>query len=312
MVDLSTEFSGLKFKNPVLTASGTFGYGLEFLDFFDLSLLGGFCTKGLSLHPMAGNPPGRIAETPSGMLNAIGLENVGTEAFIREKLPALEEYDCHVIANIFGKTIEEFIQITERLNPFSKVSAFELNISCPNIKEGGVQFGHDPDMAFRVTQAVRQVSDKPVWVKLSPNVTDITIFAKACEEAKADALSLVNTFVGMAIDVDKMRPMLANVTGGLSGPAIRPLAVRLVYEVCQAVRIPVVGIGGVSTARDALEFLIAGAQAVQIGTANFFDPMTAVRVIEGLEEHCEARSISSISEIIGKLTPVQEGDFVYY
>lgn len=312
MVDLSVEISGLPFKNPVLTASGTFGYGLEFAEFFDISDLGGFCTKGLSLFPMAGNPPGRIAETPSGMLNAIGLENIGTEEFIREKLPRLEQYDCHIIANIFGKTIDEFIRITERLNPYPKVSAYELNISCPNIKEGGVQFGHDPDMTYRVTEAVHKVSEKPVWVKLSPNVTDITLFAKACEEAKADAVSLVNTFVGMAIDVERMRPMLANVTGGLSGPAIRPLAVRLVYEVSRAVGIPVIGIGGITTARDALEFLIAGAHAVQIGTANFFDPLSAVKVIEGLRDHCESRGIDSIGEIIGKLAPIEEGDFVYY
>lgn len=312
MVDLSVEISGLHFKNPVLTASGTFGYGLEFAEFFDLSRLGGFCTKGLSLHPMAGNPPGRIAETPSGMLNAIGLENIGIDEFIKEKLPLLEAYDCHVIANIFGKTVDEFIQIAERLNPEPGVSAFELNISCPNIKEGGVQFGHDPEMAFRVTEAVRKVSQKPVWVKLSPNVTDIKVFASACEEAHADALSLVNTFVGMAVDVEKRRPMLANVTGGLSGPAIRPLAVRLVYEVSQTVDIPVVGIGGISTARDALEFLIAGARAVQIGTANFFDPLSAVKVVEGLHDYCESHQLSSIREIVGKLEPVEEGGFVYY
>jgi dihydroorotate dehydrogenase (NAD+) catalytic subunit len=312
MVDLSIEISGLRLKNPVLTASGTFGYGIEFAEFFDLSKLGGFCTKGLSLAPMAGNPPGRIAETPSGMLNAIGLENIGTEEFIKEKLPRLEHYDCHVVANILGKTVDEFIQITERLNSCSKVSAYELNISCPNIKEGGVQFGHDPDMAYRVTEAVRAVSEKPVWVKLSPNVTDITVFAKACEEAKADALSLVNTFVGMAIDVEKKRPMLANMTGGLSGPAIRPLAVRMVYQAAQAVKIPVVGVGGISTARDALEFLIAGARAVQIGTANFFDPLCAVKVIDGLRSHCESRGINAIEELIGCLAPVEEGSFVYY
>jgi dihydroorotate dehydrogenase (NAD+) catalytic subunit len=312
MIDLSVEISGLQFKNPVLTASGTFGYGLEFAEFFDLSRLGGFCTKGLSLQPMAGNPPGRIAETPSGMLNAIGLENIGTQEFIDEKLPPLEKYDCHVVANIFGKTIEEFIQIVRRLNPHPKISAYELNISCPNIKEGGVQFGHDPEMTYRVTESVRAASEKPVWVKLSPNVTDITVFAKACEDAGADALSLVNTFVGMAVDVEKMRPMLANMTGGLSGPAIRPLAVRLVYEVSQAVTIPVIGIGGISTARDALEFLIVGASAVQIGTANFFDPLSAIKVVDGLRQFCKSHGIKRIKEIIGGLTPIAEGDFVYY
>lgn len=312
VVDLSVELSGLNFSNPVLTASGTFGYGLEFTDFFDLSELGGFCTKGLSLHPMAGNPPGRIVETACGMLNAIGLENVGTEAFINEKLPRLEEYNTHVIANIFGKSISEFVQIADRLNPYDKVSGFELNISCPNIKEGGVQFGHDPNMTFQVTRAVRQATGKPVWVKLSPNVTDIAVFARACEDAGADAVSLVNTFVGMAVDVYKRRPLLSNTTGGLSGPAIRPLAVRLVYQACQSVSIPVVGIGGISTARDALEFMIAGATAIQIGTANFFDPLAPIHVLRGLEEFCVHEGIARIRDIIGTLELIAEGDFVYY
>jgi dihydroorotate dehydrogenase (NAD+) catalytic subunit len=311
-VDLSIEIAGQYFKNPVLTASGTFGYGLEFNSFFDISELGGFCTKGLSLYPMKGNAPGRIVETPSGMLNAIGLENVGTEAFIQDKLPGLEPYDCNVIANIFGKSIDEFVQITEKLNPFPKVGAFELNISCPNIKEGGVQFGHDPEMTYAVTKAVREVSTKPVWVKLSPNVTDITLFARTCEEAGADALSLVNTFVGMSVDVYKRRPMLSNMTGGLSGPAIRPLAVRLVYQVAQAVSIPVIGIGGISTSQDALEFLIAGANAVQVGTANFFDPLAAIKIIRGLREYCEQEDILILREIIGSLRAINEGEFVYY
>lgn len=310
-MNLSVTISGLRFKNPVLTASGTFGYGLEFTQFFDLSELGGFCTKGLSLEPMAGSPPGRIFETPAGMLNAIGLENVGTEAFIREKLPELERYDTHVIANIFGKTLEEFVAITERLNPQAKVSALELNISCPNIKEGGIHFGHDPEMTFRVVQAVKQVSAKPVWVKLSPNVTDITVFARACQDAGADAISLVNTFLGMSVDVKKRRPMLSNITGGLSGPAIRPLALRLVYEAAQAVRIPVIGMGGISCSRDALEFLIAGARAIQIGTANFFDPLVAVKVIRGLRQYCEEHSIGDINELVGTLC-AQEGQFFYY
>lgn len=310
-VNLEVEISGLRFKNPVLTASGTFGYGLEFTEYFDISELGGFCTKGLSLEPLPGNPPGRIAETPAGMLNAIGLENVGTEAFIREKLPALERYDTHVIANIFGKTVEEFIAITERLEPQRKVSALELNISCPNIKEGGIEFGHDPDMTFRVVEAVRRHTRKPLWVKLSPNVTDIRVFARACEGAGADAISLVNTFVGMSIDVYRFRPMLSNSTGGLSGPAIRPLAVRLVHQACGAVRIPVIGIGGVSSARDALEFLIAGARAVQIGTANFFDPLVSVKVIRDLRRYCVEHGIRDINEIVGRLK-VEEGQFFYY
>jgi dihydroorotate dehydrogenase (NAD+) catalytic subunit len=309
--DLTVNISGLSFRNPVMTASGTFGYGLEFTDFFDLSELGGFCTKGLSLKPLPGNAPGRIVETPAGMLNAIGLENVGVDCFLSEKLPKLERYDTHIIANIFGKTIEEFIALTEILGQYEKISALELNISCPNIKEGGIQFGHDPEMTFRVTESVKQRSRKPVWVKLSPNVTDIRIFARACEQAGADALTLVNTFVGMCIDVDRRRPMLSNTTGGLSGPAIRPLAVRMVHQAAQAVSIPIIGIGGVTSARDALEFMIAGASAVQIGTANFFDPLSAVKVIRGLGEYCEKHGLKSIREIVGTLK-IEEGQFFYY
>ncbi|MFZ0427779.1 MAG: dihydroorotate dehydrogenase [Acidobacteriota bacterium] len=311
-IDLSVEFGGLRFKNPVLTASGTFGYGLEFARFFDLSELGGFCTKGLSLEPMAGNAPGRIFETPAGMLNAIGLENVGVDAFIREKLPPLESYDCHIVANILGRSTDEFIRIVEKLDPYPKISAYELNISCPNIKQGGTQFGHDPKLTFQVVDSVRRATSKPVWVKLSPNVTDITVFARACEEAGADAVTLVNTFVGMAIDVYRRRPMLSNGTGGLSGPAIRPLAVRLVYQVARAVAIPVVGIGGISCARDALEFLIAGASAIQIGTANFVDPLAAPKVIEGLRDYCREQGLAAIHEIVGSLKPIGEGEFVYY
>lgn len=311
-IDLSVQVGGLTLRNPVLTASGTFGYGVEFSRFFDISRLGGFCTKGLSLAPMAGNPPGRIAETPAGMLNAIGLENVGTESFIEEKLPLLADCTCHVIANVLGKTTDEFIRIVERLSPFDKVSAFELNISCPNIKEGGVQFGHDPELTRKVVSAVRAATAKPLWVKLSPNVTDITVFARACEDSGADAVTLVNTFVGMAIDVVKRRPMLSNMTGGLSGPAIRPLAVRMVYQCSRAVRIPIVGIGGIASARDALEFIIAGASAVQVGTANFVDPLAAVKVIEGLEDFCREQKISRLRDLIGSLRPIPAGEFVYY
>ena len=311
-IDLSVEIAGQAFKNPVLTASGTFGYGLEFIDFFPLSKLGGFCSKGLSLNPMKGNLPGRIVETPSGMLNAIGLENIGVEAFIQDKLPILEDCGCHIIANILGKSVAEFVKIVERLNPCEGVTAYELNISCPNIKEGGIQFGHDPELTYQVVSTVREVSDKPVWVKLSPNVTDISVFARACEEANADALSLVNTFVGMSVDIYKKRPRLSNVTGGLSGPAIRPLALRLVHQVVKSVKIPVIGVGGISSAKDTLEFLIAGASAVQIGTANFFDPMTPVKVVDGLLDYCKNQGISSIREIIGTLSELQEGQYVYY
>jgi dihydroorotate dehydrogenase (NAD+) catalytic subunit len=261
---------------------------------------------------MAGNAPGRIVETPAGMLNAIGLENVGVGAFISDKLPQLESCNCHVIANILGKSIEEFVQIVEKLAPYPKVSAFELNISCPNIKEGGTQFGHDPEMTYQVVAGVRAATDKPVWVKLSPNVTDIRVFARACESAGADAVTLVNTFVGMAIDVVRRRPMLSNTTGGLSGPAIRPLALRMVYEAARSVEIPVVGIGGIASARDALEFLIAGASAVQVGTANFVNPRAALSIVEGLREFCVEHGVASLRELIGSLKPIPAGEFVYY
>lgn len=310
-VSLSVEISGLQLKNPILAASGTFGYGLEFTPFFDISRLGGFCTKGLSVEPMPGNLPGRISETPAGMLNAIGLENVGVRCFIEQKLPLLQAYDTHIIANIFGKTIDEFVALADALNECSQVSAFELNISCPNIKEGGIQFGHDPRMTHQVVQSVKHVSAKPVWVKLSPNVTDIAEFARSAEDAGADALTLVNTFLGMSVDVRKKRPMLSNLTGGLSGPAIRPLAVRLVYQTSRAVEIPVIGIGGITCARDALEFIVAGATAVQVGTANFFDPLACVKVIDGLSEYCRATNVEDINQLIGTLD-VREGQFFYY
>ncbi len=300
-VSLAVNIGDLRLKNPVLTASGTFGYGLEFTRFFDISKLGGFCTKGLSLEPMPGNAPERIAETPAGMLNAIGLENVGTEQFLNDKLPLLEAYDTHVIGNIFGKTIEEFIAIVKRLNPYPKVSAYELNISCPNIEQGGIEFGHDRVQTDRVVRAVIRVSDKPVWVKLSPNVTDVGVFARTCEDAGADAVSLVNTFVGMSVDVHRRRAVLSNRTGGLSGPAIRPLAVRLVYEVSQAVEIPVIGIGGIGTAQDALEFMLAGATAIQVGTANFHDPLASLKIVQGLQDYCQEQQITDINQIIASV-----------
>lgn len=308
---MTVQLGPLRLRNPVLTASGTFGYGLEFEKFFELRQLGGFCTKGLSLEPMAGAAPGRIHETPAGMLNAIGLENVGVEGFIRDKLPRLKECGTHVIANVLGKSIEEFVAIARRLEPFHNVSGLELNISCPNISAGGIHFGHDPEMTSRVVEAVRGSTAKPLWVKLSPNVTDVTVFARACERAGADAVSLVNTFIGMSVDVHRRRPMLANTTGGLSGPAIRPLAVRLVHQASRAVRIPVVGIGGISNARDALEFLIAGASAIQIGTANFYDPLVAVKVIDGLTEHCRQSGTARVTDLVGTLESF-EGQFFYY
>lgn len=305
MPDLSVEIAGQTFKNPVLTASGTFGYGLEFLQYFDISCLGGFCTKGLSRRPRAGSPPGRIFETPSGMLNAIGLENVGVDAFVEEKLPRLREIDTRVVANVLGTSIDEFVEIAEILNPQPQVSALELNISCPNIRKGGIEFGHDPRLTFQVVEAVAKHSKKPVWVKLSPNVTDISVFARACQDGGADAVSLVNTLVGMSIDVHQRRPMLSNTVGGLSGPAIRPLAVRMVYQACQAVEIPVIGIGGISNTQDALEFLLAGATAIQVGTANFYDPLAAPKVIQGLEDHCRQEGVESVRELIGGM---EEGE----
>ncbi len=309
-MNLSVEIAGQEFKNPVLTASGTFGYGLEFEPYFDIGRLGGFCTKGLSLEPRAGNAPGRIFETPSGMLNAIGLENVGVRAFVEDKLPRLKDCKARIVANILGRNIEEFVAITEFLGPCRQVSALELNISCPNIKEGGIEFGHDPKATRRVTEAVKKVARVPVWVKLSPNVTDIAVFARAAEEGGADAISLINTFVGMAIHVDERRPMLSNLAGGLSGPSIRPLAVRLAYQASRAVGIPVIGIGGIANARDALEFLLAGATAVQVGTANFYDPCAAVRVLEGLEEYCQRHGVEDVRDLIGAVE-VRPGRFYY-
>lgn len=297
---LAIAIAGLEFKNPVIPASGTFGYGLEFLPFFDISKLGGFCTKGLSPKPLKGNPPPRIAETAAGMLNAIGLQNVGVKAFVEEKLPKLREYDLHVIANVFGYSIDDFLEVVAVLEDAEGVAGYELNISCPNVKQGGTQFGNNPAMAAEVTEAVRKATRKPVIVKLSPNAPSIVEVARAVEGAGADAVSLVNTFVGMSIDVYSRKPRIAFATGGLSGPAIRPIAVRMVYEVSQAVKIPRIGIGGIATWMDALEFIIAGASGVQIGTANYADPCVSLKVIEGLETYCRERQVT-IAELVGTL-----------
>ncbi len=299
---LAVGIAGLRFKNPVIPASGTFGYGLEFLPFLDLSRLGGFCTKGLSPQPLQGNPPPRIVETPAGMLNAIGLQNIGVRAFVAEKLPLLRAYDTHVIANVFGFSIEDFLEVVAALNDAEGVAAYELNISCPNVKEGGTQFGNDPALAARVTEAVKRAATRPVIVKLSPNAPSITDVARAVESAGADAVSLVNTFVGLAIDVYTHRPRLAYTTGGLSGPAIRPLAVRMVYEVSQVISIPRIGIGGITTWMDALEFILAGATAVQLGTINYTDPCAALRVIEGLEAYCRERH-TTVAALVGAFKP---------
>ena len=299
--ELAVEIAGIKLKNPVMPASGTFGYGQEYAPYVDLNQLGAVVTKGLSLNPKAGNNTPRTCETVSGMLNAIGLQNVGVDAFIHDKLPFLQQFDSPVIVNFFGNTQEEYGEVAARLNDVPGVAALEMNISCPNVKHGGIIFGTDPEAAFSVISLVRKRTNKPLIVKLTPNVTDIQILARAAEDAGADVLSLINTLTGMAVDVKTRKPRLANTIGGLSGPAIRPIAVRLVHQVVQAVQIPVIGIGGISRAMDALEFLIVGAKAVQVGTANFVDPNAMATIIAGLEEFCREEGIADINDLIGTL-----------
>jgi dihydroorotate dehydrogenase (NAD+) catalytic subunit len=299
--DLSVDFAGIKLKNPVLTASGTFGYGEEYADIVDLNRLGGIIVKGISLKPIIGNPPPRIWETPSGMLNAIGLENPGIEVFLRDKLPFLRNYDTAVIVNIFGYSIEEYVGVAERLDGAPGVSALEVNISCPNVKAGGIVFGTNVRAAFELLLAVRKATRLPVIAKLSPNVTDITEFAKAARDAGCDGLSLINTLLGMSIDVQSRRPRLANCTGGLSGPAIRPVAVRMVWQAAKAVSIPIIGMGGIMTAEDALEFILAGASAIAIGTANFVNPRATVDVAEGIGDFLRQHGIGSIRELVGQV-----------
>lgn len=305
--DLSVAVGPLRLKNPVLTASGTFGYGLEFLPFLDLADLGGIVVKGLSPRPRRGNLPERIVETPAGMLNAIGLQNVGVDAFIAEKLPALLKFDVAVVANVFGETVAEYVEVCEKLDAAQGLSAVELNVSCPNVESGGMAFGNDAESLARVTRACRDATRLPLIVKLSPNVTDIREMARAAEAGGSDAVSLVNTYVGMAVDVDRRRPVLANVSGGLSGPAIRPLAVWATWQVSRAVKIPVIGMGGILTARDALEFILAGASAVQVGTANFIHPDAAVRVAQGLAAYLAEHGIDSVRDLVGTLETGPEG-----
>jgi dihydroorotate dehydrogenase (NAD+) catalytic subunit len=299
--DLSVDVGRLRLKNPVLTASGTFGYGLEFRPFLDLNALGGLVVKGLSPRPRRGSAPPRIVETPSGMLNAIGLQNVGVDAFLAEKLPELRAYDTAIVANVFGETVAEYVEVCGKLDQAEGVAAVELNVSCPNVECGGMVFGQDRVALAEVTRACRRATRLPLWVKLSPNVTDIREFARAAEGEGADAVSLVNTFVGMAVDVERRHPVLANGSGGLSGPAIRPLAVWMTWQVYRAVKIPIIGMGGILTGRDALEFLLAGATAVQVGTANFIRPGAAVQVVSGIEEHLVRHGIASVREIVGSL-----------
>lgn len=288
-------------KNPVLTASGTFGYAGEFEKLIDLNRLGGIIVKGLSLEASRGNPPPRIVETPCGMLNAIGLENVGLDAFVKEKLPVLKKIDAPVFVNIYGKTIEEYAELASRLEDIQDISGIEVNISCPNVTCGGMAFGAYPESAAQVVRAVRRRTARHMMVKLSPNVTDITGIARSAEGEGADSISLINTITGMAIDIETRRPKLGNITGGLSGPAIRPIALRMVWQVVRAVKVPVIGVGGIMTAKDALEFLIAGAVAVQVGTANFINPRATINIIEGIEAFLEERNIAEIGEIIGSL-----------
>jgi dihydroorotate dehydrogenase (NAD+) catalytic subunit len=299
--NLSVEIGRLRLRNPVMTASGTFGYGEEYAPYVDLSRLGAIVVKGLSLKPRMGNPPPRIVETPCGMLNAVGLQNVGVNAFIREKLPFLTQFDLPVIANIFGESVEEYVKVAEILSQASGVHALEVNISCPNVKKGGIAFGANPDMAADVTRRVKASTDLPVIIKLTPNVTDITEIAESVEAAGADAISLINTITGMSVDIERRVPHLRNITGGLSGPAIKPVALRMVWQVIQRVSVPVIGLGGIMTARDALEFLIVGARAVQVGTAHFIHPHAAIDILEGIEDYLEQHQFDDINQLIGTL-----------
>jgi dihydroorotate dehydrogenase (NAD+) catalytic subunit len=299
MIDMRVDIAGIKLKNPVITASGTYGFGREYAKFYDLSRLGGIVVKGLTLEPREGNKPPRIAETPAGMLNSVGLQNPGVDYFLKEELPFLRQYDTAVIANISGNTVEEYCRMTEKLG--DKVDGIELNISCPNVKEGGVAFGTKCDSVYNITRKVKEYSRVPLIVKLSPNVTDIREIALAAEEGGADALSLINTLLGMAIDIHTRRPVLANVVGGLSGPAVKPVAVRMVWQAAQAVKIPMIGMGGISSWEDAVEFILAGADAVSVGTANFVDPYTPLKILEGLEQYMNRYGFDSTRAFRGSI-----------
>lgn len=299
--DMSVEIAGIKMRNPVMTASGTFGYGEEFSEYMDLESIGAMITKGLSLKPKAGNNTPRIVETPGGMLNAIGLQNVGIEAFIAKKLPFLRGVNTPVIVNLYGNSLEEYGELADRIDGIDEVAGVEVNISCPNVKQGGIVFGTDPAAAAQVVELVRKSTSKPLIVKLSPNVTDIVTMAKACVDAGAEALSLINTLTGMAIDLNSRRPVLANITGGLSGPAIKPVALRMVWQVARAVKVPIIGIGGIMTATDALEFILAGATAVQVGTASFLTPSASQEIAAGMEKWLLENRVGSLKELIGGL-----------
>lgn len=300
-IDLSVKLGRITLKNPVLVASGTFGYGEEYAELINLNELGGIMVKTVTLEPREGNPPPRLAETPAGLLNAIGLENPGVDVFLKEKLPFLRGFQTAIIVNIAGEKEKEYLRLAERLNQVKGIDALEVNISCPNVKEKGLIFGTDPEQTFSLVKKLREITDIPLIVKLTPNVTDITETARACEEAGAEALSLINTVLGMSIDVETRKPKLGNITGGLSGPAIRPIAVRMVWETFQKVDLPLIGMGGITNAEDALEFILAGASAVAIGTANFVDPKTALKVIEGIKQYMQAKGIKNFKDLIGWL-----------
>ena len=300
-VDLSANIGALRLTNPIIAASGTFGYGVEFGHLVNLNRLGGIVVKGLSLEPMAGAPPPRLCETPSGILNAVGLQNIGVRAFVAEKLPALRSYRTAVIANVFGGTVEEYVGVIRVLDDAEGLAAYELNISCPNTAHGGIQFGSDPQMVSEVVAAARSATKRPLWIKLSPNVTDIAAIARAAEDAGADALTVANTYQGMSVDTRTRKSRLGRLTGGLSGPAIRPITLRLVYESSRAVKLPVVGLGGIERVEDVLEYMIVGAKAVQVGTANFSDPAACRNLVNGLEKCCRNTNIRKISDLIGTL-----------
>ena len=301
MADLSVNIHKLKLKNPVMTASGTFGFGVEFDDFIDLNKLGGFVVKGTTLHHREGNLYPRMAETPAGMLNAVGLQNKGVNRFIQETYPRLKNIDSNVLVNVSGSTLEDYAECAAMINDLEHIPGIELNISCPNVKEGGMAFGTSCESAAAVVKAVRDVYKKTLIVKLSPNVTDITEIARAVEGAGADSVSLINTLVGMAIDAEKRKPILSTVTGGLSGPAVKPVALRMVWQVAQAVNIPIVGMGGIMNATDAIEFLLAGASAIEVGTANFIDPEITIKIVDGINEYLDRHGYSSVKDIIGAL-----------
>ena len=300
---MTVKLGRLKLNNPVMTASGTFGYGEEYAGYVDLNRLGAIVVKGLSFKPRLGNSPPRIMETTGGMLNSVGLQNIGVEAFIEEKLPFLRKYKTAVVANIYGETYDEYKKVAKILNSAKGLHALEVNISCPNVKKGGLSFGCDPKIAARVTRTVKDETSLPVILKLTPNVTDIASIAESVEKAGADAISLINTITGMSVDLKTRKPHLKSITGGLSGPAIKPLALRMVWQVVQRVSVPVIGIGGIMTAEDALEFLIVGAKAVQIGTANFINPHATIEIIEGIENYLSANKIKDVNKIIGTFRP---------